>query len=428
MEIINPIIEVTPLEALFDEEVTIKISSLLANDEIKITGKMVDQFGNIWQSYAVFKANTDGEILVTEQIPIKGTYQSTDSMGLFWSMQKIGKVNKKKESSLTSMLVELAFFYKNELVHSVILKRNFISKEIARKSIQKNGLVGTLFYPKDEHRRKGMIYLGGSEGGLTERRAAMIASHGYTVLALGYFGMETLPPELVEIPIEYVQHACNWLLSQEVVDSRLGITVIGISKGGELALLAASHFKEISSVVAIVPSSIVYPGLGPTYSSSWSYNSKPYPFASSQIPEELLNENKNNHEQGRPIQYRKTYLSLLQNENVESDAFIPVEKIQGDILLISGDDDQLWPSDVHCHMIMDRLREKQFPNRYKHLKYKGAGHSFYLPYWPTTDVQYVKYGSITMDLGGNDPKITSHSQTDAWLEMLKFLNMKSLLK
>ncbi|MEM5686604.1 hypothetical protein AAHB49_06340 [Bacillus cereus] len=68
-------------------------------------------------------------------------------------------------------------------------------------SIRENGLVATFFYNENKKANPGIIVLGGSEGGLNEYLAALLASHNFSVLALAYFGIDNLPKQLVEIPL-----------------------------------------------------------------------------------------------------------------------------------------------------------------------------------------------------------------------------------
>jgi dienelactone hydrolase len=63
--------------------------------------------------------------------------------------------------------------------------------------------VGTLFHALDGTAHPGVILIGGSEGGLHEVDAALLAAHGFSVLALAYFGMPGVPPTIVDIPLEY---------------------------------------------------------------------------------------------------------------------------------------------------------------------------------------------------------------------------------
>jgi dipeptidyl aminopeptidase/acylaminoacyl peptidase len=66
--------------------------------------------------------------------------------------------------------------------------------------------------------------------------------------------------------------------------------------------------------------------------------------------------------------------SLTQKAEVEK-AVIHVENIQGPILLASGQDDPVCPSEEMGNAICERLKEKGFKYKYNLLVYKNAGHT-----------------------------------------------------
>jgi hypothetical protein len=68
--------------------------------------------------------------------------------------------------------------------------------------------------------------------------------------------------------------------------------------------------------------------------------------------------------------------ALLTAPEVEA-ATIPVEKIQGAILLMSGRRDRMWPSTAMCQQIMSRLAARRFPHPYSHEAF-NAGHNDYI--------------------------------------------------
>jgi hypothetical protein len=90
-------------------------------------------------------------------------------------------------------------------VASVNLTRLWTKPAIRITDIHENGLVGKLFEPQTKGRHPGVLVLSGSEGGINNWNAALLASHGYTAFALAYFGIEDLPKELVNIPLEYLK-------------------------------------------------------------------------------------------------------------------------------------------------------------------------------------------------------------------------------
>ena len=63
---------------------------------------------------------------------------------------------------------------------------------------------------------------------------------------------------------------------------------VGISKGAELALAAASHSREINGVIALSPASRVNMGIGSgiswVNSSSWTFKGKELPYAYAKVP------------------------------------------------------------------------------------------------------------------------------------------------
>ncbi|WHT48485.1 acyl-CoA thioester hydrolase/BAAT C-terminal domain-containing protein [Sporosarcina thermotolerans] len=96
-------------------------------------------------------------------------------------------------------------------------------------------------------------------------------------------GTRPLPKQLVEIPLEYVEGAILWLKNRpEVAEGWLGMH--GTSKGGELALLAATYFEDIKAVVSLSGSPVVCCGIVPWTNQkelppSWTYEGKAIPYA-----------------------------------------------------------------------------------------------------------------------------------------------------
>ena len=242
-----------------------------------------------------------------------------------------------------------------------------MSEGPAGQPIEKEGLVGTLFHPDAPGPRPTVIVLGGSGGGLKEGGAAALASEGFTALALAYFGIDPLPPELVEIPLEYFSEAIAWLKDQPAVDPDR-IALVGNSKGAELALLLGAMYPEdIRAVVGYAPSAVVWQS--PSFDfrsirqprSSWSLEGDPVPFvrfAPLRFKDVfgmigLL--------VGRPMAFRPFYERSLDDEDAVAAASIAVERIEGPVLLISCTDDQVWSATPLSEMVIERFEELDHP-------------------------------------------------------------------
>jgi len=234
-----------------------------------------------------------------------------------------------------------------------------------------------------------------------------LASHGYAALAVAYFGMEGLPQRLVGVPLDYLKKAIDWMGARETIDRRR-LAVFGGSKGGELALLLASRFDVLKTVVAYVPSHVVWQGIGGA-GSSWTYQGQPVPY----VPYKSMPSSRG---ANQPISFMPLYLGSLDDKEAVARATIPVEKINGPVLVISGKDDQLWPSSIMADMVVARLKENRHPYKYEHLAYESAGHAIRTTYGPTTR----STGNAQMNLGGQ-PAANARAQADSWPKALTFL-------
>jgi len=412
----KPIFHISQTSSLIDAKLEIRITNLLPEEVVTLKAEMLDNLGVNWESYANFTSDSNGQINLATAQPLSGTYDVPDMMGLFWSMSPVSYAQTKQPTPLKPLETKLLLMKGREVLATRSIKREVVSSEVHRLPIREQGLVGTFFFHPEGGPLPTVIVLGGSEGGLRESNAALLASYGFNTLALAYFGSENLPKKLVRIPLDYIEKAIDWLSDHPNVDcANLG--VLGTSKGGELALLLASMFPKIRAVVGYVPSGVVYPGLGQSpVASSWQYKGHSLPFAYGEVPQEVTTEVNQAIHTGAPISWRKTYLSWAEGEE---QAEIAVENINGPILLISGGDDQLWPSDLLSEKVITRLKKHKHPYYYKHINYPNAGHSFVVPGLPTSQSVTSPYGKDSLLLGGT-PKDNSQAQFDAWQRTVDF--------
>lgn len=240
-------------------------------------------------------------------------------------------------------------------------------------SVTSDGLDADFFYRPAGKPQKALILLGGSEGGKSwsddTAHIQQLVGEGYCVLSLAYFGTEGLPGQLRGIPLEYFAKAFRWLSVQKQVVPD-DYTLMGVSRGAELALLLGTLYPhQVKAVVAIAPSSAVFPG-PPTgvldalrgQHSAWSFGGQEVAFVP--IPYSLTTV------RGMITGKRtRMFEKALQNGAAVERAAIRVEKIQGPILLISFTRDQIWPSTLMAKQMMHRLSESRFPFPYQHEAY-----------------------------------------------------------
>jgi dienelactone hydrolase len=409
-----PMITMDPQPALMDQPISIHLRGLPVHKSVRLKARS-HVHGAPWEAHASFVADNAGAGDLAAQAPVAGSYNSVDPMGLFWSMKPEAEhvtpsghgMPILTEPRVTSFELEMD----GRVVATAECKRWFVRPGVRIRDIKEKGLVARLFEPAEAGKHPALLVLGGSEGGTDDGEAALLASRGYTALALAYFGGEGLPPKLATIPLEYVEQAADWLKRQDSVDGdRLGL--VGGSKGAELALLFAASHPEFRAVIAHSPSSVVWQGLSGEPASSWSHHGKPLPF----VPFLRTLANAKPPAPGTPIHWVEHYRTSLEAVRDQSAVAIPVEKIRGGVLFVSGQDDQLWPSALMADAMMQRLERAHFGYPYRHLSYPGAGHSIPSACIPTL----LTVGTGRLALGGT-PEANAKAQADSRTKVLRFL-------
>jgi uncharacterized protein len=214
-----------------------------------------------------------------------------------------------------------------------------------------------------------IVGFGGSEGGNAwdsdywkKTRDEFIAK-GYAFLAIGYFGGKGTPDTLNKISINQVHDAIKAAAKNKKINKNK-IAVIGGSRGGDLALLTASYFKDIKCVVAIVPSHVAFPGHTSHFTTSaWTFNNKQLPF----VP---VNEEAVPFLMKRDL--RGAFTAMLKDSAAEEKAFIKVERINGPVLFLSATKDDHIPGVEMCNKMTARLKASKFKHPFEHIAIEGG--------------------------------------------------------
>lgn len=236
------------------------------------------------------------------------------------------------------------------------------------------GKIDSQLFAKEGKNQPLLVYFGGSEGGnsmtkehnIIERK--MYTDKGYAMLAIGYFGMEGIPKELDRISLNAIYEEIKRVQTNPKIDTTC-VAVMGGSKGAELVLALASKYPDINAVVSFAGSHVSFNSTSMAADArtpSFNYNNLPLPYVTvpkKAIPYLLIGDLRRAHE-----------LALEDTSAVEA-AVIAVENINGPILLLSGENDQVWPSAEMSVEVINRLKNKGFSYPYQHIMVPNGNHS-----------------------------------------------------
>lgn len=304
------------------------------------------------------------------------------------------------------------------LIATYIITDSILFDGIKPLHISKNGLQADYFVKGKSKNKTAIILIGGGQWG--HYWSKEFANKEMIGLSLPYVGKEGLPKLPEEIDLEYFENAIKWLREQpEVALDK--IIIMGASRNAELALIIASKFpKIINGVVAYSPSSVSWSNTVLPYNSndlkpSWKYQNIGIPY----VPMNKISGNNSN----KIITYEYWKNGLSKTDFVKK-AHIKVEKINGPIILFSGEDDKVWPSSIMADMIESRLMENNFQYSFQNLKYKNSGHLISTN--PETNsnsrtgIMNIKGKGYEYEFGGTN-KGDSIAKVNAKIKLMEFL-------
>ncbi|MFK3676624.1 acyl-CoA thioester hydrolase/BAAT C-terminal domain-containing protein [Microbacterium sp. NPDC090218] len=247
-----------------------------------------------------------------------------------------------------------------------------------------------------------VLLLAGSSGRVESERADLLARHGARVRSIRWFGGVGQRPAPHEVPIEMFIDQLDLL--RHDADR---VAIFGTSFGAEAALVTAS-LHPVDATVAVAPSSVVWAGIADgRWSSHWTSRGAPLaavPFDPSWAPTT------------EPPEYRSLYESSVDRApEAAAAAAIRSEDITGDVVLVAGGDDRVWPSDRFAAEIVERRR--RHGRETTMISHPAAGHRMVLP------GESIVVGGAVMSRGGT-PAADAELGVLAWPQIVEALDLR----
>jgi dienelactone hydrolase len=371
--------------ALADVPLHVRVTGLGAAQLVRIAADAHDATDRELLGFAYFRSDAHGVVDLATAQPYGGSYRQPEAMGIFWSMVATDGdpplFRPRPAQDFSIAVTDRA----GRTLATRVVKRVYAAAGVSTRYlfVPQDGFFGHYFAPAaGAAPRPAVLLLGGAEGGLgayLDVAAGLLASHGFPALTIGYFGLQGLPGQLANLPLEYFEHALTWLRDQPGVD-RAHVFAYGDSRGSEAALLLGAHRPDlVQGVVALSPSDVVHCSFPDCAGPAWTLA-------------------------GAPLPYTSQFDGPAPTDDPA--AAIPVEQIAGPVMLVCGRSDAIWPSCPYAQAMDRRLASHGDPHPHVLLAYPGATHDVG---WLAPDQPDTVYGDA---LG----------KADAWPRLLALLS------
>ncbi|XP_078000651.1 acyl-coenzyme A thioesterase 1-like [Glandiceps talaboti] len=405
-------ITVNPRITLADQRVSVCVSDLPPLTPVTIRSLVKNEKKQQFEAHGHYTASIDGQVDVTTQPCIGGSYQGIEPMGLFWSKlqspgQRSGLRFTKADVTKPSIMefsvypghLDTPEFEDISPISTTVIERHYMDKHIERIAVREGRVRGTVFKPKGTGPFPGIVDLYGTAGGLMEMRAAMLANHGYAVIALAFCGYDDLPKTYRDFDFDYFEESLNWFQRQDYIKPG-GVGTIGISMGAELALAMAVYFPDQVKAVASLNGSHMH-----TYIARM-FRGQLLPFTDYSV-ERFVSRDHNSY----------AFMELLDEPNEK--AIFDFKNVKAQLLLMVGEDDLNWKSSFYAQETVKRLKSYNKTN-YKLLSYPDVGHLIEPACTPFCKSSYHNLG-MTLAWGGK-AKPHATAQQECWKEILQWFH------
>lgn len=259
--------------------------------------------------------------------------------------------------------------YYNDVTNLSLYPKKINGVEV--RVIDEDTFQGFHLIPEKKTHKGVVVCYGGSEGSPNFEEAQRLAKEGYETLAVFMFGMKNQQKTLVKIPLEQFEDVLKYV--NKNIEGKTPITVLAASKGAEYALNLATKYDEISNLVLIAPSAYTFAGLDfDNYGSSWTWkgkeieyvdikNSSFLTFIKNIIVPIIIKS---------PVQDKAIYDNAAEQDLERTRKLIPAQNIKANILMIVGEDDQMWGSYEMAKIIQSYNKNAIISS------HKNAGHIF----------------------------------------------------
>lgn len=408
------IVQAAHPDALGDEPPGLVVREVAAGARVRLSANVTDDAGVRWASEMDVVASADGVADLGD-----------DPMGPLWRLAPVDSPSVDRFAASWEGFEVVVEASDGAGGHgAVTLRRRRAAPGVRREEVDTDGLVATTFVPAGDGPHPGVVMFHGSGGGVAglEPSGALLASHGYATLVVGWFGAGDTPADIRRIPVESLARGVTSLRADERTDATR-VAALGTSAGGEacMALCSTQPHLELGAVITIAGSSVAWQALvdgRPPKESRYTLSGVDLPWApvdSTKMLTEMLVENPIRRLLHRQPEMHTlaAYESGLHSKGAASAGFA-VERVDAPLLLLAGDDDEVWPSAEMAAAMAER-RGTRPTDRLVVLP--GTGHISLRP--PDQPATVLRSGQLVF---GGDSHAFADAMSTCWRELLAHLD------
>uniref|UniRef100_UPI003AAF6592 acyl-coenzyme A thioesterase 1-like n=1 Tax=Centroberyx gerrardi TaxID=166262 RepID=UPI003AAF6592 len=391
---------------LFDEPVQVKVSGLRSRQLVSMRARSTDDKGVLFRSSATYRADGGGEVDLQTDSSLRGSYVGVEPMGLLRSLRADASHTKfYKSDARNPHVVEFSVHEEEGEGRTLAEETNerlLMGEGVSRIPVRDGNIRGALFTPPGAGPFPAVLDLYTFGGGLSERRACLLANRGFVVLTVALYGHDDLPKKIREIHLDYFEEAIQFLKKQPKVGSK-GVGVISLSKSGDLALSIASYLPDVGATVWIngCSANVAFP----------LYYKK-----SQILPALMADISKVVPTESGAFNCKYAMQNPLAEENRAT--LIPIQQAEARFLFVAAEDDLNWDSKAYVDEMVERLRRHGKEN-FESVCYPGSGHYLEPPYGPYCPSSF--HGVLGKPvLWGGEPRSHAAAEVHLWKKIQDF--------
>ncbi|XP_070830093.1 acyl-coenzyme A thioesterase 1-like [Chaetodon trifascialis] len=391
---------------LYDEPVQVKVAGLRPRQVVTIRARSTDEKGVEFSSSATYRADGSGEIDLDTDPSLGGSYVGVEPMGLLWSMRS-ETLHKRcqKNKALNPHVVKFSVHEdegEGRMLAEATNERLLMGDGVSRLPVKEGNIRGVLFTPPGTGPFPAVLDLYTLGGGVSEKRASLLASRGFVVLTVALYGHDDMPKNIQEVHLDYFEESIKFLKKQDQVGNK-GVGVISLSKSGDLALSVASYLPGVEATVWINGCS--------------ANTALPLYYKRSQLlPALMFDLTKLIPTESGAMMGKYALHNPLAEENKGS--LVPIEQAEGRFLFVASEDDLNWDSKGYMDEMVERLKRHGKEN-FESVCYPAAGHYLEPPYGPYCPSSI--HGLVGKPvLWGGEPRSHAAAEVHMWKKIQEF--------